>query len=148
MKTNKPTRKELFLVCASMDESTEPLKVFFNYYKALSFANTQADLYPKCTYSLYKQVNDGDLVFLCDAKGTTYSINSNNRGGFWSVLVKNGQYYMADLSLTSDKGLEFMVFYSDDKGIVVDWSEVFTAYPSEMTQEAFKGCVNRFMHSH
>lgn len=65
--------------------------------------------------------------------------------GFYSVVEKEGNFYYIDLSFTFDRGIECMAYPSDKEGKVSDWGEVFVAYPEEISENALKDCIEKFL---
>lgn len=53
------------------------------------------------------------------------------------IRTEDAKHYYADLSYTSDRGIEFMVFPADVAGRVTDWGELYASYPSEISEESF-----------
>lgn len=77
-----------------------------------------------------------------------YEIKENKRtGGYCAVLEKDGQHYFADLSLLPVVGPEFMVFNSDEDGIIEDWEEIMVRRPDAVTRDIFAECADEFLSS-
>lgn len=53
------------------------------------------------------------------------------------IRTEDAKYYYADLSYTSDRGIEFMVFPANVTGRVTDWVELYASYPSEISEKSF-----------
>lgn len=66
-------------------------------------------------------------------------------GGFYAVIEKDKQYFLADLSYTLDRGAECMIFRSDKEGKVTDWEEVYAEYFDIVTKENLRSCVENFL---
>ena len=54
--------------------------------------------------------------------------------GFESVIQRGGNYYWVSTKNTFDHGWETMVFLSDENGTVLDWSELFCARYSVISE--------------
>lgn len=63
--------------------------------------------------------------------------NTYTGGVYAHIRTEDAKHYCADLSYTSDRGIEFMVFPADVTGKVTDWGELYASYPSEISEESF-----------
>lgn len=63
--------------------------------------------------------------------------NTYTSGVYAHIRTEDAKHYCADLSYTSDRGIEFMVFPADVIGRVTDWGELYASYPSEISEESF-----------
>lgn len=66
-------------------------------------------------------------------------------GGYSAVIEKEGEYYLADISYTLDKGAECMIFRSDKNGKVDSWEEVYVEWPDTVTKDNLKKCIKEFL---
>lgn len=66
-------------------------------------------------------------------------------GGYFAIIEKKGEYYLADISYTLDKGPEVMIFKSDKDGKLTDYQEVYVNYPNAVTKDNLKKCIKEFL---
>lgn len=66
-------------------------------------------------------------------------------GGLYTVVEKEGCFYLFDLAYTFDHGVECMAFKCDADGHVNDYNEVYVSFPRTVTRENLVACVEEFM---
>ena len=56
----------------------------------------------------------------------------------------NGNWYWADLAFTPDHGNECMIFHSNKKGEVKNWSEVYSKLGLDISEDCLRSCIEEF----
>ena len=65
--------------------------------------------------------------------------------GLYTVVEKNGQYYVLDLCYTLDHGVECMGFPCDENGRITDFGDVYVSFPEAVSEENLIACVEEFL---
>ena len=139
----KQTVKEqkFYLVCASKDDETVPLRIFTDRKKAIAFGINRGKIWPGYSIELWVQEEEKEMRFLRYIEPFKFKIEKDEKkGNFHALVIKDSQYFWCVLEAN-----EFTAFPSDDKGHIIDWFNGESCYPDTITKASFIKCVINFL---